>query len=105
MAIKTYSLEEVKNRFIGELGTVKREQYEYELQMELIGEMIRKARIERQLTQSELGALVGVQKAQISKLENSANSARISTILRVFKALAVEVHFNVSMNGEILELA
>jgi DNA-binding XRE family transcriptional regulator len=104
MAIKTYSLDEVKDRFVGEQGTVKREKYEYELQMELIGEMIKKARLERQLTQEELGKMIGVQKAQISKLENSTNSATISTILRVFKALSVNVHFNVTMNGQTLEL-
>ena len=104
MAIKTYSLDEVKDRFIGEQGTVKREKYEYELQMELIGEMIKKARLERQLTQEELGKMIGVQKAQISKLENSTNSATISTVLRVFKALSVNVHFNVTMDGQTLEL-
>ena len=54
MALKTYTLDEVKNRFIGERGTVKRELYEYELQMELVGEMIKKARLERHLTQEEL---------------------------------------------------
>ncbi len=104
MAIKTYTLDEVKDRFVGEQGTAKREKYEYELQMELIGEMIKKARLERQLTQEELGRMIGVQKVQISKLENSTNSATISTILRVFKALSVNVHFNVTMNGQTLEL-
>ena len=104
MALKTYTLDEVKDRFVGEQGSVKREKYEYELQMELIGEMIKKARLERQLTQEELGRMIGVQKAQISKLENSTNSATISTILRVFKALSVNVHFNVTMNGQTWEL-
>lgn len=105
MALKTYTLDEVKNRFIGERGTVKREQYEYELQMELVGEMIKKVRLERHLTQEELGNLVGVQKTQISKLENSTKSAAISTVLRVFKALQMEASFSVKMEGQVLELA
>jgi HTH-type transcriptional regulator / antitoxin HipB len=50
--------------------------------------MIRKARQERNLTQEQLGKLIGVQKAQISKLESSANSATIGSILKVFKALS-----------------
>ncbi len=49
-----------------------------------LGKMIKAASQERHLTQEELGQLVGVQKAQISKLESSANSATIDTILKVF---------------------
>jgi HTH-type transcriptional regulator/antitoxin HipB len=36
------------------------------------GQAIKHARQERNLTQAKLGELVGVQKAQISKIENSA---------------------------------
>jgi transcriptional regulator with XRE-family HTH domain len=52
--------------------------------MEVLGKMIRTARLERNLTQEQLGQLVGVQKAQISKLESSSNSATIDTIMKVF---------------------
>ena len=45
------------------------------------------------MQQGELGRLVGVQKAQISKLESSANSATIDTILKVFKVLKAEINF------------
>lgn len=54
--------------------------------------------------QEELGKLVGVQKAQISKLENSANSATIDTILKVFKALKAEINFNVKLEDKLLNL-
>lgn len=50
--------------------------------------MIKTARQERNLTQEQLAEFVGVQKAQISQLERSANSATIDTILKVFKALS-----------------
>ena len=85
--IKTYSLSEMKDKHIGKLGSKAREAYEYELSMDVLGKMIKHARLERQLTQEQLGVLVGVQKAQISKLESSANSASIDTIMKVFKAL------------------
>jgi transcriptional regulator with XRE-family HTH domain len=49
------------------------------------------------LTQEELGALVGVKKAQISKLENSLTDARFETIIKVFKALNAKINFNVEM--------
>ena len=102
---KMYTLEEMKNKHIGERGTEVREQYEYELKMDIIGDMIRQARLERHLTQEELGKLVGVQKAQISKLENNANSATIDTIVRVFKALQAEIYFNIKLENKTMQLA
>jgi ribosome-binding protein aMBF1 (putative translation factor) len=78
--IKTYSLAEMKDKYIGKVGTTDRDEYEYELHMDFFGKMIKTAKQERYLTQEELGKLIGVQKAQISKLESSANSATIDTI-------------------------
>jgi HTH-type transcriptional regulator / antitoxin HipB len=101
---KTYTLEEMKNKHIGLPGTESREVYEYELRMEIISEMIRKARLERHLTQEELGRLVGVRKAQISKLENNANSATIDTVVRVFKAMQAEVSVKIKLENRVLEL-
>ena len=102
---KIYTLDEVKNKYIGERGTEPRELYEHELRMEVIGSMIKSARLERRMTQEELGKLVGVQKAQISKLENNANSARIDTIMRVFKALQAEISFSVRLENKLLQLS
>jgi HTH-type transcriptional regulator / antitoxin HipB len=102
--MKTYSLSEMKDKYIGEKGTENRENYEYELRMEILGRMIKTARQERNLTQEQLGELVGVKKAQISKLESSSNSATIDTIMKVFKALKAEVNFNVTIEKQILQL-
>lgn len=103
--IKTYSLTEMKDQYIGQLGSADRDEYEYELRMDVLGKMIKSARLERQLTQEELGKLVGVQKAQISKLESSANSASIDTVLKVFKALKAEINFNVRIEDKLVKLA
>jgi len=72
--------------------------------MDVLGRMIKTARLERKLTQEQLGELVGLQKAQISKLESSANSATIDTVLKVFKALKAEIHFNVTIENNICNL-
>lgn len=101
---RTYSLTEMKDEFIGKTGTKERDAYEYELRMELLGRMIKSARKERHLTQEELGSLVGVRKSQISKLEKSANSATIDTVIKVFKALKAEVNFNVKMENNYLKI-
>ena len=100
--IKSKSLAEMKDKYIGNVGTSERD--EYELNMELLGRMIRKARQERNLTQEELGVLVGVQKSQISKLEKSTNSATIDTIMKVFKALKADIHFNVTLEKQFIQL-
>ncbi len=52
------------------------------------------------LTQEELGELVGVKKAQISKIENSMTDARFSTILKVFEALGARVSFNIELDNQ-----
>jgi HTH-type transcriptional regulator / antitoxin HipB len=103
--IKTYSLAGMKDKYIGKVGTTDRDEYEYELRMDVLGKMIKAARLERNLTQEELGRLVGVQKAQISKLESSANSATIDTIIKVFRALKAEINFNVKLEDNFVKLA
>ncbi len=103
--VKTYSLSEMKDKYIGKVGTQSRDEFEYELRMDVLGKMIKAARQERNLTQEELGRLVGVQKAQISKLESSANSATIDTVIRVFRALKAEINFNVKMEDNFIKLA
>ena len=103
--IKTYSLAVMKDKYIGQVGTKERDEYEYELRMDVLGKMIKTARQERNLTQEELGRLVGVQKAQISKLESSANSATIDTIIKVFRALKAEINFNVKLEDNFVKIA
>jgi DNA-binding XRE family transcriptional regulator len=103
--MKSLSLAEMKDKYIGKKGTKARDEYEYELNMEILGRMIKTARQERKLTQEQLGDLIGVQKAQISKLENSTNSATIDTVLKVFKALKAEIHFNVTLENNNLKVA
>lgn len=72
-AKKFYTLEEIEDKYIGEKGTPKRDAYEEELNSFLIGEAIKQARQSKNLTQEELGNLIGVQRAQISRIENGKN--------------------------------
>ncbi len=102
--MKTYSFEKAKDRYLGKKGTSKREKYENELKLDLIGEAIKTARKERNLTQEQLGKLVGVQKAQISKIENNLTDARFETILKVFKALNAKINFNVELLNQNINL-
>lgn len=95
--MKTYTLDEVQDKLIGKKGTLARDQFEYDLQMDLIGKAIKQTRQERNLTQEKLGKLIGVQKAQISRLENNASNVTMETLLRVFKALKAKVKLSIEL--------
>jgi HTH-type transcriptional regulator / antitoxin HipB len=95
--MKTYTLDEVQDKIIGKKGTPARESFEYELQMALIGKAIKETRQKRRLTQEELGKLVGVQKAQISRLESNASNVTIDTLVKVFTALKAKVKLQVEL--------
>ncbi len=95
--MKIYTFDEVKDEFIGKVGTPRRDLFEYELQMDLIGNAIKQTRKERNLTQEELGKLVGVQKSQISRLEKNTSNVTIETLLKVFTALKAKVKIQVEL--------
>jgi HTH-type transcriptional regulator / antitoxin HipB len=95
--MKTYTLDEVTDKLIGEIGTPDRDKFEYELQMDLIGQAIKQTRQERNLTQEELGKLIGVQKSQISRIESNASNVTIDTLMRVFNALQAKVKLQVEL--------
>lgn len=87
--LKLYTHEEMLDAVVGAKGTPGRDKYEADIDNFLIGEAIKKARESKNLTQEQLGELMEVQKAQISKIE-SGKSITFSTIVRAFKALGVK---------------
>lgn len=92
MATKYTTLEELEDKYIGKVGTTHRDEYEESLQNEIhayhIGEAIKQARLKQDLSQEELGARMGVQRAQVSKIESGRNLT-LGTIARAFKALGI----------------
>ena len=97
--MKTIPFEQIKDKYIGKIGSDERETYEFELQLELIGDTIKSIRKKRNLTQEQLGALIGVKKAQISKLENNKKNVTIETLIKVFHAMKARIDFNVELIG------
>jgi len=94
-AMRTMTFDELKDKYIGEKGTPERDAYELELKVEVLGEMIKKVRQEKHMTQEELGKLVGVNKSQISKLERNTKNVTIATILKIFRALQKNIKFSI----------
>ncbi len=95
---KFYTQDEAKEILLGKVGTEARDAYENELNLFLIGEAIKRTRIEKNLTQEALGKLIGVQKAQISRIENGKNLT-LSTISKIFKAMGVSAKLEIADNG------
>ena len=104
-SLKTVSLDTMIDNHIGKVGTENRDKFENELKIELLGRAIKQARQELNMTQEQLGELVGVQKSQISKIENSVTNARFDTILKVFTALGAKINFNVELSNNKVKLA
>jgi len=99
-ALKFYTLDEIKDKHIGKIGTPKRDQYEAELQSFLVGETIKKARKAQNMTQEDLARRIGVQRAQVSKIESGRNLT-LSTIARVFGAMGMKPSLTVPGIGSI----
>tara|TARA_R110000823_G_scaffold311718_1_gene437582 strand:+ start:38060 stop:38350 length:291 start_codon:yes stop_codon:yes gene_type:complete len=95
--MKSYKLSEAEDLLIGKKGTKERDEYEFELKLELIGDMIKTARKKRNLTQEQLGELVGVKKAQISRLENSTGNVTFETVMKILDALGAKLNFKLQL--------
>jgi HTH-type transcriptional regulator/antitoxin HipB len=95
--MKTYTLDQVTDELIGKKGTPRRDSFEYELQLDLIGEAIKETRLKQNLTQEELGKLIGVQKAQISRIEKHTSNVTMETLLKVFTALKAKVKLQIEL--------
>jgi len=89
------TLDELKEKNYGAIGTPKRDALEQEIKMEVLREEIKRLRKENNLTQAQLGDLIGVQRAHISKLENNAKNITIGTLMKIFNALDAQINFSV----------
>ena len=99
--MKLTTLNNLKDKHLGTIGTSKRDVYEQELKVELLAEEIKSLRLANDLTQDQLGEIIGIQRAQISKLENGKSNVTIGTLLKVFDALKAKINFSVERIGEV----
>ena len=87
------SLDVLTDEVFGKVGTSKRDAMEKQLKEEVnayfVGETIRRMRQAQNLTQEQLGERIGVQRAQISRLEKGNSTITLPTLSRVFQALGI----------------
>ena len=102
--MKTYTLEELEDKYIGVIGTPERDEYELKLEAEIkayhIGEAIKQARLSKNLTQEELGEKIGEQRSQISRLEKG-KSITINSLMRIFNAMEIPLTLDMGSIGKV----
>lgn len=85
--------DEMKDELWGPIGTPERDAMEAQLKEDIqayfVGEAIKKARLQQNLTQEELGERIGVKRSQICKLESGKSSMTLSSMSKVFQALGI----------------
>ena len=96
--MKYYSEGEALDIVLGEIGTPLRNQYEADINAFLIGEAIKKARQSKNLTQEELGAMIGVKKSQVSRIEKGGNIT-FATVAKIFRAMGISASFEMAGIG------
>lgn len=78
--MNTTSLDQIKDRYYGEVGTPERDQLERELGSLRIGVKIRAAREKRAMTQAELADRIEKKRSFISKVENDGGNITLKTL-------------------------
>jgi HTH-type transcriptional regulator/antitoxin HipB len=101
---KGKTLEELETKYYGKKGTPKREKYEAQLKLELIGELIKQTRENNHMTQTQLGKKLGMGKAYVSRMENNVKTQRLDTIIKVFSALKAHLFIRVEAEGGMREV-
>lgn len=102
--MKLYNFEEILEEDLGAVGTPERDEFERSVdrhvQVYRVGEAIKRAREAKQLTQTELGKKLGVQRAQVSRIE-SGKSITLTSMIRAFQALGVECSLDMKGIGKV----
>lgn len=77
----------------GNIGTERRTNFEIKAKAFAIGEILREARKEAQMTQEQLATKTGTKKSFISRIENGHSDIQLSTLYRL-----VEIGFGKRVN-------
>ena len=81
--METKSWKEIKDDVYGKTGTERRDELDRDFASFKIGLQLKKAREEKQLTQTELGNLVDKKREYISKIENDGSNITLKTLFDI----------------------
>lgn len=96
--METKSWKEIKDSVYGKKGTERRDELDRDFESFKIGLLLRKAREEKHLTQSELADLVDKKREYISKIENNGSNLTLKTLFDIVeKGLGGKVKITIDL--------
>jgi DNA-binding XRE family transcriptional regulator len=81
--MQTKKWSEIKETVYGAPGTERRDNLDRDFSTLKIGLLLKKAREEKQLTQTELGILVDKKREYISRIENNGSNLTLKTLFEI----------------------
>jgi DNA-binding XRE family transcriptional regulator len=98
MRMETKSWKEIKNTVYGVEGTERRDELERDFESFKIGLMLKKAREDKHLTQTQLGEIVDKKREYISRIENNGNNITLKTLYDIVeKGLGGKVKIQIEL--------
>ncbi len=92
------TLDQFKEVHYGQPGTPKRDKLEQGFEAFKLGALLHEARLKKGLTQEQLAARCGTNKAYISRIENNIKEVRLSTLQRIVEVgLGGQLNLSVSL--------
>ncbi len=96
--MKTKSWKGIKDSVYGNIGSERRDELERDFESFKIGLLLRKAREEKHLTQSQLAELVDKKREYISKIENNGSNLTLKTLFDIVeKGLGGKVKISIEL--------
>ena len=92
------SWKEIKDTIYGAKGTVRRDELERDFEGFKIGLLLKKAREDKHLTQTQLGELVDKKREYISRIENNGSNLTLKTLFEIVeKGLGGKINIQIEI--------
>lgn len=96
--MNTKSWTEIKDNVFGTIGTERRDNLEREFEGFKVGLLLREAREQKHLTQSELAEIVDKKREYISRIENNGSNLTLKTLYDIVeKGLGGKVRISIEV--------
>ncbi|NBC57509.1 MAG: helix-turn-helix domain-containing protein [Bacteroidetes bacterium] len=96
--METKSWKGIKDTVYGKKGTQRRDELDRDFESFKIGLLLRQAREEKKLTQSQLGDLIDKKRTYISRVENNGSNLTLKTLYDIVeKGLGGKVNISIEI--------
>ena len=96
--MKTKTLDQIKTKYYGEIGTPERDRIERDLDALRIGLKIRTAREQKEMTQAQLADRIDKKRTFISKVENDGGNITLKTLFDIVeRGVGGKLHIDVQL--------